>query len=96
MEKNPLTTEPEKYERNNINYLTKLRVISIGLNPFMIEPDIDITFSSIVQYKSKQNDFVDLFQLSTGVGDSQISAYSNSKHLDGSYSIDSSFLIKLL
>lgn len=84
------------YDRNNINYQTKLRVVSIGLNPFMIEPDIDITFSSIIQYKSKQNDFVDLFELNTGVGDSQISAYSNGKHLDGSYSIDSSFLVKLL
>lgn len=96
MEQNPQLIHPELYKRNNINYFTKLRVVSIGLNPFMIEPDIDITFSSIVQYKSKQNDFVDLFELNTGVGDSQISSYFNSKHLDGSYSIDSSFLLKLL
>ena len=74
----------------------KLRLISVGLNPFMIEPTIDLTFSTMIQYKSRRNDFVDLLGLASGVGDHQITATFQSKKLDDSFQIDSSFVMKLL
>ena len=74
----------------------KLRLISIGLNPFMIEPTIDLTFSSMIQYKSRRNDFVDLLGLASGVGDHQVTATFQSKKLDNTFEIDSSFVMKLL
>lgn len=74
----------------------KLRLISVGLNPFMIEPTIDLTFSSMIQYKSRRNDFVDLLGLASGVGDHQVTATFQSKKLDNTFEIDSSFVMKLL
>ena len=74
----------------------KLRLITIGLNPFMIEPTIDLTFSSMIQYKSRRNDFVDLLGLASGVGDHQVTATFQSRKLDGTFEIDSSFIMKLL
>lgn len=74
----------------------KLRLISVGLNPFMIEPTIDLTFSTMIQYKSRRNDFVDLLGLASGVGDHQITATFQSKKLDDTFQIDSSFVMKLL
>ena len=63
----------------------KLRLISVGLNPFMIEPTIDLTFSTMIQYKSRRNDFVDLLGLASGVGDHQITATFQSKKLDDTF-----------
>lgn len=58
----------------------KLRLTGIRLNPFMIEESIDLTFSNMIQYKSKRNDFVEILGSYGGSsGKNQISAnYSTS------------------
>lgn len=58
----------------------KLRLTGIKLNPFMIEPSIELTFSNMIQYKSKRNDFVEILGSYSGSsGKNQISAnYSSS------------------
>lgn len=74
----------------------KLRLISIGLNPFMIEPTIDLTFSNMVQYKSKRNDFVEIIgSASGGSGKNQVSA--NYRGDSGTtVNITPDFIMKLL
>ena len=74
----------------------KLRLTTIGLNPFMIEPTIDLTFSTMIQYKSKRNDFVEIIgSASGGSGKNQISAtYTGSK--DNTVNITGDFITKLL
>lgn len=53
----------------------KLRLTGIRLNPFMIEPSIDLTFSNMIQYKSKRNDFVEILGAYGGSsGKNQITA----------------------
>lgn len=57
----------------------KLRLTGISLNPFMIEESIDLTFSNMIQYKSKRNDFVEILGSYGGASKNQITAsYSSS------------------
>lgn len=74
----------------------KLRLTTIGLNPFMIEPTIDLTFSTMIQYKSKRNDFVEIIgSASGGSGKNKITAnYNGTK--EGNINISSDFIAKLL
>lgn len=74
----------------------KLRLTAIGLNPFMIEPTIDLTFSTMIQYKSKRNDFVEIIgSASGGSGKNKITAnYNGTK--EGNINITSDFIAKLL
>lgn len=74
----------------------KLRLIGIGLNPFMIEPTIDLTFSNMVQYKSKRNDFVEIIgSASGGSGKNQVSANYRGKSGE-TVNITPDFIMKLL
>lgn len=78
------------------NNQVKLRIISIGLNPFMIEPTIDLTFSSMLQYRSKRNDFVELLNLGTMAGNNQITATLGTNTSNSTFQVDSGFVMKLL
>ena len=78
------------------DFTVKLRVISIGFNPFLIEPTIDLEFSNMVQYASKRDDFVSLLQNGRSSGKNQISSSLVSTGSGGDINIDSAFLLKLI
>lgn len=77
-------------------YQVKLRVVTISLNPLMIDPEIGLTFSSMIQYRSRRNDFVELLNLSSNSGKQIIQGTITNKTLDSSFTIDSGFVTKLL
>ena len=79
------------------DYQVKLRVVSITLNPLMLDTTIDLTFSSMIQYKAKRNDYLSLID---GGGGSQKNAITRlstgSGSGDNQMSIDSSLILQLL
>lgn len=79
------------------DYQVKLRIISISLNPCMIDPEINLTFSNMVQYKSKRNDYSDILQYVNGSGKNQITGTTLSNNQkDDTFNIDSTFIRKLI
>lgn len=78
------------------DYQVKLRVITIGFNPFLIEPTIDLQFSNMVQYAAKRDDFVSLLENGRSSGKNQISSALTSVSSTADINIDSGFLLKLI
>ena len=96
------TTDIDKLETTSFEpkprdgYQVKLRISTISLNPLMINPEIGLTFSSMVQYRSRRNDFVELLNLANHSGKQIIQGTIDDKTLDKSFTIDSGFVMKLL
>ncbi len=81
---------------SNEDNQVKLRLITIGFNPFMIEPTIDLTFSNMIQYKSKRNDFVEIIGSASGSsGKNQITATYNSQS-NATTNVTTDFIMQLL
>lgn len=78
------------------DYQVKLRVITIGFNPFLIEPTIDLQFSNMLQYSAKRDDFVSLLQNGRSSSKNQISSSLTSVSSTADINIDSGFLLKLI
>lgn len=79
------------------DYQVKLRIISISFNPCMIDPEINLTFSNMIQYKSKRNDYSDIIQYTNGSGKNQITGTTLSNNQkDDTFNIDSAFIRKLI
>lgn len=79
------------------DYQVKLRIISISLNPCMIDPEINLTFSNMIQYKSKRNDAVSILGNSGGSSKNQITGTTISNNQkDDTFNIDSTFIRKLI
>ena len=79
------------------DYQVKLRVTTISFNPFMIDPEIGLTFSNMVQYKSKRNDYVSLLGLNSG--SSKNAATANYAAVAGTaetINVDTSLILKLI
>lgn len=79
------------------DYQVKLRIISISLNPLMIDPEINLTFSNMIQYKSKRNDAASILGNSGGSSKNQITGTTLSNNQkDDTFNIDSTFIRKLI
>lgn len=89
--------DPYHIYTNSLDNQVKLRLTSIGLNPFMIEPTIDLTFSSMIQYKSRRNDFVEIIgSAAGGSGKNQISSSYRSSSGGDTINISPDFIARLL
>ena len=79
------------------DYQVKLRVVTIGLNPFMVDTTLDITFSNMIQYKSKRNDAVSLLGSNGASGKNQITSnISSSNSNTETFNIDANLVRKLI
>lgn len=79
------------------DYQIKLRVISMTFNPYMIDNSLDLTFSNMVQYKSKRNDYVDLVNSAVSSAKNQItSTISSNKSDTDTFNIDANLVRKLI
>jgi len=72
-------------------------VSSITLNPLMIEPTIQLEFTTMTQYKSKRNDFAAILdQANTSTKNSITSTISRNSGTDNQINVDSALIMKLL
>jgi hypothetical protein len=78
------------------DYQVKLRVTTIGVNPFMTEPTIDIQFSNMVQYASSRDDFVSLMENGRSSSKNQITSRIGSSSSKQTVEVDSNLIMKIL
>lgn len=79
------------------DYQVKLRVSSITLNPLMLEPTIQLEFTTMTQYKSKRNDFAAIIDSANASTKNSItSTISRNKGTDNQINVDSALIMKLL
>lgn len=78
------------------DYQVKLRVSSITLNPLMIDPTIQIGFTTMTQYRSKRNDYTDLLASANTSTKNQISSTLNKNAGDNTVSVDTDLVLRLL
>lgn len=79
------------------DYQVKLRVTTISFNPFMIDPEIGLTFSNMVQYKSKRNDYVSLLGLNSGSAKNAATAnYAAVAGTAQTVNVDTSLILQLI
>ena len=79
----------------SLGYQEKLRVISISYNPCMLEDDLEIEFTSMVQYNAKINDYAQLLNAQNNDAKNKILGTTGSKN-DLEYNIDSSVIKMIL
>jgi len=78
------------------DYQVKLRVSSITLNPLMIEPTIQLGFTTMTQYRSKRNDYTDLLASANASTKNQISSTLTKNASDHTVSVDTDLVLRLL
>lgn len=79
------------------DYQVKLRVSSITLNPLMLEPTIELQFTSMTQYKAKRNDFAAIIDSANASTKNSItSSISKKSGTDNQINVDSALILKLL
>lgn len=78
------------------DYQVKLRIVTIGFNPFLTEPTIDLTFSNMTQYAAERNDFVSLMENGRSSSKNQITAALTSTGKSNDISVDSSLILRIL
>lgn len=78
------------------DYQVKLRVTTIGVNPFMTEPTIDIQFSNMVQYASSRDDFVSLMENGRSSSKNQITSRIGASSSKQTVEVDSNLIMKIL
>ena len=79
------------------DYQVKLRISSITLNPLMLEPTIQLEFTTMTQYKSKRNDFAAIIDSANASTKNSItSTISRNKGTDNQINVDSALIMKLL
>ena len=78
------------------DYQVKLRISAITLNPMMLEPTIDITFSTMTQYKAKRNDYTDLLAQANASSKNQISSTFTKGGSGSTVNVDTELVLKLL
>ena len=79
------------------DYQVKLRVSSITLNPLMLEPTIQLEFTTMTQYKSKRNDFAAIIDSANASTKNAItSTISRNQGTDNQINVDSALIMKLL
>ena len=79
------------------DYQVKLRVSSITLNPLMLEPTIDLEFTTMTQYKAKRNDFAAIIDSANASTKNSItSSISRNSSKDNTINVDSALVLKLL
>lgn len=79
------------------DYQVKLRVSSITLNPLMLEPTIQLEFTTMTQYKSKRNDFAAIIDSANASTKNAItSSISKKSGTDNQINVDSALILKLL
>lgn len=78
------------------DYMVKLRVIQIAFNPFMMDSSINLTFSNMVQYRAKRNDFITLLSNSSPTGKNRITgSVSKKAGTDNTFNVDTNLLLRL-
>lgn len=78
------------------DYYVKLRISQITLNPFLIEPTINIQFTNMTQYRSKRNDFIDLLSQANSSTKNSIQSIRRTAGNDETINVDSALILKLL
>lgn len=79
------------------DYQVKLRVSSITLNPLMLEPTIELQFTTMTNYKSKRNDFAAILDSANKSAKNSItSTISRNSGTDNQINVDSALIMKLL
>lgn len=78
------------------DYQVKLRISSITLNPLMLEPTIDINFTTMTQYRSKRNDYTDLMAQANASSKNQITSTFSRNSGDNTVNVDTDLVLKLL
>ena len=79
------------------DYQVKLRITTISFNPFLIEPTIDLTFSNMIQYRAKRNDFAHLLDSASSSGKNQISQrVGTTSSRNNDINIDPALILKLI
>jgi hypothetical protein len=79
------------------DYQVKLRVSSITLNPLMLEPTIELQFTTMTNYKSKRNDFAAIIDSANKSAKNSItSTISRNSGTDNQINVDSALIMKLL
>lgn len=79
------------------DYQVKLRLSSITLNPLMLEPTIDLEFTTMTNYKSKRNDFTAILdQANTSTKNQITSSISKKSGTDNQINVDAALVLKLL
>lgn len=76
-------------------YYEKLRLISITYNPCMLENNMEIEFTSMIQYSAKRNDYAQLLNQQNKDAKNKILGISGSTN-DLEYNIDSSVIKTIL
>ena len=79
------------------DYQVKLRLSSITLNPLMLEPTIDLQFTTMTKYKAKRNDFTAILDSANASTKNSItSSLSKKSGTDNQINVDSALILKLL
>ena len=77
------------------DYQVKLRVIEYSLNPMIYDNNLNLTFSNMIQYKSKRNDFASLLDNAISSAKNQISSLTKSTK-ENQFSFDYDLVKSLL
>lgn len=79
------------------DYQVKLRISAITINPFLIETEVKIDFTTMTSYKSRRNDYADLLASSNSSMKNQISAQIAKKvGSSNTVNIDTDLIMRLL
>lgn len=78
------------------NNPVKLRVISIEFNPCLLENDLKISFTTMVNYASKRNDFVSLMGDTVSKSSKSIISGGSSGDSSLEYTVDAALIKKIL
>ena len=78
------------------DYQVQLRVIEYSFNPMVYENDLTLTFSNMIQYKSKRNDFAVLLDNAISSAKNQITSLSKVTSKDNEFSFDYDLVKSLL
>lgn len=78
------------------DYQVKVRVIEYSFNPMIYENDLNITFSNMIQYKSKRNDFAVLLDNAISSAKNQITSLSKVTSKENEFSFDYDLVKSLL
>ena len=78
------------------DYQVKLRVIEYSLNPMIYDNNLNLTFSNMIQYKSKRNDFASLLDNAISSAKNQISSLTKLTSKENQFSFDYDLVKSLL
>lgn len=79
-----------------IDNFVKLRLISINFNPLEYDENLELSFSDMIQYKFKRNDFISLLANGTSSNKNSSSIISNNSNSSNNITIDADFIKEII